>query len=99
MASDALHELPIEQQIGQLFFIGLPGAELDEEARQLIEEVNPGGIIIFGRNVATPRPLRGLLDGVRELLPIGPLAGVDQEGGLADPLRALCPPRRAARTL
>src|SRR5687768_10004978 len=99
MASDALHELPIEQQIGQLFFIGLPGTELDEEARQLIEEVKPGGIIIFGRNVATPRQLRGLLDGVRELLPIGPLVGVDQEGGLVDRLRKIFTPMPSARTI
>ena len=99
MASDALYELPIEQQIGQLFYIGLPGTELDEEARQLIEEVKPGGIIIFGRNVATARQLRGLLDGVRELLPISPLVGVDQEGGLVDRLRKIFTPMPSARTI
>ena len=99
MASDALIELPLEQQIGQLFFIGLPGTELDEETRQLIEEVKPGGIIIFGRNVATPRQLRGLLDGVRELLPISPLVGVDQEGGLVDRLRKIFTPMPSARTI
>src|SRR5687767_5332812 len=99
MASDALYDLPIDQQIGQLFFIGLPGTELDEETRQLIEEVKPGGIIIFGRNVATARQLRGLLDGVRELLPIGPLIGVDQEGGLVDRLRKIFTPMPSARTI
>ncbi len=99
MASDALLEIPLEQQIGQLFYIGLPGTELDEETRALIEEVKPGGIIIFGRNVATPRQLRGLLDGVRELLPISPLVGVDQEGGLVDRLRKIFTPMPSARTI
>ena len=99
MASDALYELPLEQQIGQLFYIGLPGTELDEETRQLIEEVKPGGIIIFGRNVATSRQLRGLLDGVRGLLPISPLVGVDQEGGLVDRLRKIFTPMPSARTI
>ena len=32
------------------------------------QEVQPGGIIIFGRNVAGPEQLRSLLDGVRELV-------------------------------
>ena len=99
MPSDSLYELPLEQQIGQLFYIGLPGTELDEEARELIKEVQPGGIIIFGRNVATSRQLRGLLDGVRELLPFSPLVGVDQEGGLVDRLRKIFTPMPSARTI
>jgi beta-N-acetylhexosaminidase len=99
MASDSLYDLPLEQQIGQFFYIGLPGTELDEETRSLIKEVQPGGIIIFGRNVATLRQLRGLLDGVRELLPISPLVGVDQEGGLVDRLRKIFTPMPSARTI
>jgi beta-N-acetylhexosaminidase len=99
MASDSLYELPLEQQIGQFFYIGLPGTELDEETRSLIKEVQPGGIIIFGRNVATPRQLRGLLDGIRELLPVSPLVGVDQEGGLVDRLRKIFTPMPSARTI
>jgi beta-N-acetylhexosaminidase len=99
MASESFHELALEQQIGQLFYIGLPGTELDDETRELIKEVQPGGIIIFGRNVATPEQLRGLLDGVRELLPIAPLVGVDQEGGLVDRLRKIFTPMPSARTI
>src|SRR5205807_3435477 len=58
MPSDNLSALPLEQQIGQLFFIGLPGTALDEQTGKLIEEVKPGGIIIFGRNVESPQQLR-----------------------------------------
>jgi beta-N-acetylhexosaminidase len=99
MPSDSLYELPLEQQIGQFFYIGLPGVELDEETRALIEEVQPGGIIIFGRNVAAPQQLRTLLDEVRELLPVRPLVGVDQEGGLVDRLRKIFTPMPSARTI
>src|SRR5918999_2872275 len=99
MSPDALYALPLEQQIGQFFYIGLPGTTLDEETRQLVEEVKPGGIIIFGRNVATPSQLRDLIDGVRELLPIEPLVGIDQEGGLVDRLRKIVTPMPAARTI
>ena len=52
MLAENLYALPLEQQIGQFLFIGLPGTEFDEETRALVEYVNPGGVIIFGRNVA-----------------------------------------------
>jgi len=99
MLPENLFALPLEQQIGQFLFIGLPGTELDAETRALIEEVQPGGIIIFGRNVAGPEQLRGLLDGVCEMLPTCPLVGVDQEGGLVDRLRRIFTPMPSARTI
>jgi len=99
MQTESLYSLPLEQQIGQFFFIGLPGTELDNATRDLITEVHPGGVIIFGRNVASPEQLRSLLDGVRELLPRPPLVGVDQEGGLVDRLRRIFTPMPSARTI
>ncbi|HEU4932928.1 MAG TPA: glycoside hydrolase family 3 N-terminal domain-containing protein [Pyrinomonadaceae bacterium] len=99
MLPENLFALPLEQQIGQFLFIGLPGTEIDAETRALIEEVKPGGIIIFGRNVAGPEQLRSLLDGVREMLPTPPLVGIDQEGGLVDRLRRIFTPMPSARTI
>src|SRR5215510_5168827 len=99
MASDSIYSLPLEQQIGQFFFIGLPGTDLDQPTRELLTEVNPGGVIIFGRNVAEVHQLRALLDGVRDLLPMQPLLGIDQEGGLVDRLRKIFTPMPSARTI
>jgi beta-N-acetylhexosaminidase len=99
MSSDQLYSLPLEQQIGQFFFIGLPGTELDEDARDLIEEIKPGGIILFGRNVETVDQVRKLLDGARAMLPVAPLCGIDQEGGLVDRLRDIFPPMPSARAI
>lgn len=99
MSADSLYSLPLEQQVGQFFYIGLPGPDLDAETCALIQEIQPGGIIIFGRNVVGPEQLRGLTDGVRELLPIEPLFGIDQEGGLVDRLRKIFTPMPAARTI
>src|SRR5712692_4255530 len=99
MPSDQIFALPFEQQIGQFFFIGLPGTELDSETRDLVEEIKPGGVILFGRNVASPEQVRALLDGVRALSPIVPLCGIDQEGGLVDRLREIFPPMPSARAI
>ena len=92
MLPEKFHSLSLEQQIGQFLFIGLPGPELDRESRALVEYVKPGGVIIFGRNVAGPEQLRALIDGVREILPTPPLVGIDQEGGLVDRLRRIFTP-------
>jgi beta-N-acetylhexosaminidase len=99
MPSDHLYSLPLEQQIGQFFFIGLPGPELDEDARALIDEIKPGGIILFGRNVEGAEQVRKLLDGARAMLPIPPLCGIDQEGGLVDRMRDIFPPMPSARAI
>ncbi|HEX5601844.1 MAG TPA: glycoside hydrolase family 3 N-terminal domain-containing protein [Pyrinomonadaceae bacterium] len=99
MLPENLYALPLEQQIGQFLFIGLPGTEFDAEARALVEEVQPGGVIIFGRNVAGPEQLRSLLDAVRQVVPTPPLFGIDQEGGLVDRLRRIFTPMPSARTI
>jgi beta-N-acetylhexosaminidase len=99
MLPENLYALPLEQQIGQFLFIGLPGTELDAESRALVEEIKPGGVIIFGRNVAGPEQLRSLLDAVREVVPTPPLFGIDQEGGLVDRLRRIFTPMPSARTI
>jgi beta-N-acetylhexosaminidase len=99
MLPENLYALPLEQQVGQFLFIGLPGTELDAETRALIQEVQPGGIIIFGRNVASPEQLRSLIDGASELVPTPLLVGIDQEGGLVDRLRRIFTPMPSARTI
>lgn len=99
MPNNHLLELPFEQQIGQFFFIGLTGTEIDEEMRKLIEEIKPGGIIVFGRNVESPEQLRRLLDDARGLVSVEPLLGIDQEGGLVDRLRQIFPPMPSARAI
>jgi beta-N-acetylhexosaminidase len=99
MPFDQFYSLPLEEQIGQFFFIGLPGTELDDEARSLIEEIKPGGIILFGRNVESAEQVRKLIDGARAKLAIAPLCGIDQEGGLVDRLRDIFTPMPSARAL
>lgn len=99
MPADQLYSLPFEQQIGQFFFIGLPGTEVDAETRELIEEIKPGGIILFGRNVESPQQVRKLLEDSRALVPTPLLCGIDQEGGLVDRLRDIFTPMPSARAL
>jgi beta-N-acetylhexosaminidase len=91
--------LPLERQVGQLLFIGLPGAEADAETTELLQEIQPGGVCLFGRNVRKLEQTRRLLDDVRGILSIEPILSVDQEGGLVDRLRRICTPMPSARVI
>lgn len=91
--------LPLEQKIGQLFFIGLTGAEVDSAAREILEEISPAGVCLFARNIREAAQTRQLLDDVREISIIPPFLSLDQEGGLVDRLRRIVEPMPSANLL
>ncbi len=91
--------LSLKQKIGQLFFIGLPAAELDEQTRKLLATIQPGGICLFSRNIKTAAQTRKLLDDTRQSLPVEPFLALDQEGGLVDRLRRIIAPMPSVKTL
>ena len=67
--------------LGQLILTGVPGPELDHESAELFRRVQPGGFIIFGRNIKSAQQLRRLLDDLRGLSKVEPIITIDQEGG------------------
>jgi beta-N-acetylhexosaminidase len=91
-----LESLSIAEKIGQLFIIGISGPTLDERTKVLLDEVRPGGICLFSRNIKEAEQTRSLLDGISERLNISPLLSLDQEGGLVDRLRRVVTPMPVA---
>jgi beta-N-acetylhexosaminidase len=75
--------------VGQLILTGVPRPELDSETEALFRRVQPGGFIIFGRNIKSAPQLRRLLDDLRELSKIEPIITIDQEGGRVSRLRLI----------
>src|SRR4029078_12425198 len=74
---------------GQLILTGVPGTELDPETAALFRRVQPGGFIIFGRNIKRAGQLRKLIDDLRDLSAIEPIITIDQEGGRVSRLRLI----------
>jgi beta-N-acetylhexosaminidase len=99
MLTEKIRSLSIEQKIGQLFFIGLSGTEVDAETRRLLDEVSPGGICLFSRNVRRVEQVRALTDELRQILPVEPIISLDQEGGLVDRLRRIMTPMPPPRVI
>jgi beta-N-acetylhexosaminidase len=76
----------VEQQIGQLFMIGLSGAELTSAEADFIVANNIGGVCLFARNLVSPKQIHKLTSDLRELQGRLPdraplLVAVDMEGG------------------
>lgn len=94
-----LNSLSLEEKVGQLFFIGIPGPEIDGQTRKLLTTVSPGGVCLFARNIREAAQTRRLLDDLRTSLPNAPLLSIDQEGGLVDRLRRITTPMPAANKL
>jgi uncharacterized membrane protein YfcA len=74
---------------GQLILTGVPGTELDPGTAALFRRVQPGGFIIFGRNIESAGQLRKLIDDLRDLSAIEPIITIDQEGGRVSRLRLI----------
>ena len=74
---------------GQLILTGVPGYELDAETADLFRRVQPGGFILFGRNIQSPSQLRKLIDDLREVSRTEPIITIDQEGGRVSRLRLI----------
>lgn len=96
---EEISSLPVEKRIGQLFFIGLSGTEIGDNNRELFEEISPGGVCLFARNIRSAEQTRNLLDETRAALPVEPFLSADQEGGLVDRLRRINTPMPAANNI
>src|SRR5438477_10956880 len=75
--------------LGQLILCGVPGKELDAASAEMFRRVQPGGFILFGRNVETAPQMRKLIDDLRDLSQTEPIITIDQEGGRVSRLRLI----------
>ncbi len=75
--------------LGQLLLTGVPGPELDSETAARFKKLQPGGFILFGRNIILPEQLRKLIDDLRDISDIEPFITIDQEGGRVSRLRLI----------
>jgi beta-N-acetylhexosaminidase len=74
-------------QAGDYILMGVPGTELDAATAKIIREVQPGGFILFGRNIKTAAQLRQLVDDLRSEVRHVPIVTIDQEGGRVSRLK------------
>ncbi len=75
--------------LGQFLLTGVAGPELDADTARRFKSLQPGGFILFGRNIKSPQQLRKLIDDLRDLSDNEPIITIDQEGGRVSRLRLI----------
>ena len=82
-----VQSLTVEQKVGQLLLLGFGGTEMDGTISTFLDEMQPGGVALFSRNIDGPAQAMRLIREVRQHDPVvGGLSlpqfvAVDQEGG------------------
>lgn len=72
----------IRRRAGRRLWIGIPGPALDAATERLLDDIRPGGVVLFRRNIESAGQARALVRRLREIAGEGLLVPVDQEGGL-----------------
>lgn len=91
--------MKLEHRIGQLLLIGIPGKQIDAPVRELLETIQPGGILLNGQNIESAQQVVELTSRIRAILDVPPLIAVDQEGGRVDRLKTIYSPMPSADLL
>jgi len=94
MAISKLSTLP--EQAGQLLIMGFDGTELTGKLRSTLSAIQPGGIILFARNIVEPRQTWELLRECQKCVRTPLFCCVDLEGGTVDRLKDVVAPAPSA---
>ena len=84
--------LTLEQKVGQLFVLGFQGHEPDAETQALLDRIQPGGFLLFQRNIESFDQIYNLTNHLREGSSLPALIAIDHEGGRVDRLKQIFAP-------
>jgi beta-N-acetylhexosaminidase len=91
--------MQIEHKIGQLLIVSLPTTQIDQATRKLLEEIQPGGVLLEKNNIETAEQVLELTTQIRSIIKVPPLIAIDQEGGRVDRLKEIFAPLPSADLL
>jgi beta-N-acetylhexosaminidase len=84
--------MPLRKQVGMLLIAGLEGTALNALERSWLKVIQPGGVILFRRNIEEAGQTYRLLAEIDSLSALPLFRCVDLEGGVVDRLRDLIAP-------
>jgi len=73
--------MTLREAIGQLFILGFEGRAPSFGVEDFIREHNPGGVILFARNLGSPEEIATLTNALQAAAPTPLFVAIDQEGG------------------
>lgn len=82
----------LRQQAGQLLILGYDGVAVDSKLRATLTSLQPGGVILFARNIEEPQQTWRLLRDSQATTRVPMFLCVDLEGGTVDRLKKVIAP-------
>ncbi len=79
--------LSLEEKIGQMLVVGFHGTTAPPHITEWLREGRIGGVILFARNITTPKQVRELTQSLHQAAKHPILIAIDQEGGTVARLR------------
>lgn len=83
--------MTLEQKVAQMFMVSFYGKQLTEIEHDFLRDVQPGAVVLFGKNIESPEQVTRLTNAYQQAITDGngiPLfIAVDQEGGLIQHLQ------------
>ena len=96
-SDDDVDSLSLEDAAGQMLLVGFRGETLDADVRAMLDEVRPGGVILYDRdfpsegeaerNIASPEQLRALISALQDQAHVAYFIALDAEGGVVHRLK------------
>ncbi len=85
-SEDPIARMGIEEKIGQMLMVGLPGPALDEAARHLVADLHVGGVVLLLQNAESPAQVQALVGelqalAARQRVPVPLFVAINHEGG------------------
>ncbi len=80
-----VREMTLDQKIGQMLLVGVPGSKISDNSEEIIKKYLPGGIILFGYNLAGKEEIKKFISDLQQhslgssRIPL--FISIDQEGG------------------
>jgi beta-N-acetylhexosaminidase len=87
---------PTVAEIGQLLVVGFDGTKMSARLRSLLTRIQPAGVILFARNIATAEQTYRLLKDCQSCVATPLFTCVDMEGGRVDRFRNVLGPSPSA---
>ncbi len=76
-----LQRMTMEEKIGQLMLVGVPGPGVDDAARHVVGGLHVGGVVLVGANAQNPGQTQALLRDLQALAAMPLFTAIDHEGG------------------
>src|SRR5260370_34308799 len=89
----------LRQQVGQLLILGFDGLEIGGHLRTTLATLQPGGVILFARNIESPGQTWKLLRDSQATCAEPMFLCVDLEGGTVDRLKNVIAPAPSVETV